>query len=382
MKPTIELRGAAFRNKGAELMLRTALRRLRDRFPQAEFAMECRGDDETTQSVVALGICRKVAGGGSHLDWSRLQGLVPGCWKRRMSARTDADIDVVVDLSGLSYADAGGLVPARKLAQQGRHRHQKWILLPQAFGPFSDHRLQAAMRLIGKRADVLFPRDRRSYRFLSDLGIAEEQLQLSPDFTIAASPLFDSAFDHLVDRVAFVPNDRMRTHTSGELFARYRTWVVSALDELEREGHRPFVLIHDARNDARLLHDFFPALGDRFDVVRANDPFALKGILGRSRAVIGSRFHALVGALSQGVPTLATGWNHKYAALLEDFDCPNRLLDLDGVEPIWTDWIQLLRSEDALAEERARIIAARAPLIEQVEAMWIKVFSVIEEAQR
>ncbi len=42
--------------------------------------------------------------------------------------------------------------------------------------------------------------------------------------------------------------------------------------------------------------------------------------------MIGSRFHALVGALCQGVPVIATSWSHKYEELLGEYGVPELLL--------------------------------------------------------
>jgi colanic acid/amylovoran biosynthesis protein len=45
-----------------------------------------------------------------------------------------------------------------------------------------------------------------------------------------------------------------------------------------------------------------------------------RAMIGRCDYVVGSRFHALVFALSQGVPCTAVGWSHKYGELMALFD--------------------------------------------------------------
>jgi colanic acid/amylovoran biosynthesis protein len=78
------------------------------------------------------------------------------------------------------------------------------------------------------------------------------------------------------------------------------------------------------------------AAGAGFPVpVISRDPIATKSLLGGCRAIISSRYHACVGALSQAVPTIGTGWTHKYRGLFEDYQSPDWLIenlrDIDGV---------------------------------------------------
>ncbi|HEX8571245.1 MAG TPA: hypothetical protein VF759_00685 [Allosphingosinicella sp.] len=55
--PLIELVGAGFRNKGAELMLRTAIAEIAERLPSARFAMGLnRGSPEQRRSVGAADV--------------------------------------------------------------------------------------------------------------------------------------------------------------------------------------------------------------------------------------------------------------------------------------------------------------------------------------
>jgi len=45
----------------------------------------------------------------------------------------------------------------------------------------------------------------------------------------------------------------------------------------------------------------------------------MKAVIGKTACVVGSRYHALVAALSQGTPCMAFSWSHKYRELLKPF---------------------------------------------------------------
>jgi hypothetical protein len=46
----------------------------------------------------------------------------------------------------------------------------------------------------------------------------------------------------------------------------------------------------------------------------------VKKIISGSQFLVGSRFHALAGALSSAVPAIALGWSHKYQEIFSDFN--------------------------------------------------------------
>jgi polysaccharide pyruvyl transferase WcaK-like protein len=133
------------------------------------------------------------------------------------------------------------------------------------------------------------------------------------------------------------------------------------------------LVLHEADRDAPFVERLRDALGPNPRVVTESDPLVLKGILGAATLVVSSRYHALISAMSQGVPVVATGWSHKYATLLEDFGIPEQLIDVlaDPGE---------LRGRLAMAAEGPERIAMTQTLrrraaeqAAQVMAMWAEI---------
>ena len=82
-------------------------------------------------------------------------------------------------------------------------------------------------------------------------------------------------------------------------------------------GRNPFVLVHESGD--KNLADRLASVNPNIPVIHESNPLYIKGIIGHSKFLIGSRFHSLVSGLSQGVPSLGTGWSHKYIELFDQF---------------------------------------------------------------
>jgi colanic acid/amylovoran biosynthesis protein len=101
------------------------------------------------------------------------------------------------------------------------------------------------------------------------------------------------------------------------------------------------------------------------------EPRHLKAVIGAADLVVGSRFHAVVGSLSQGVPTITLGWAHKYDHLHRDFEVPDWIAQI--ADDPGSRVGQILRDADGVRRARDRKLA----LLEQVEQMWLTTYEVL-----
>ena len=84
---------------------------------------------------------------------------------------------------------------------------------------------------------------------------------------------------------------------------------------------------------------------------------------------MGSRFHALVAALSQGIPVAALGWSHKYAELLGEFGLREFVFrhDLLDDADVQRGIRRLIRERDSLA---IAVQAALPEILRRVDAVF------------
>ena len=142
------------------------------------------------------------------------------------------------------------------------------------------------------------------------------------------------------------------------------------------------LLLHDPKSDGPLVEPLLKLVGGRIPVVQHPDPRHLKWILGSSRLVIGSRFHALVSALSQAVPCLATEWSHKYQALCSDYGCPECVIRPDMAISELGVMIRDLLGDTGHDRMTTTLRRNGDQLKDRVKQMWAKVDTVMGFSDR
>lgn len=383
----IEIRRAGFLNKGAELMLHAVKQRMRQEYPEALLTMApIYGGGRRLGPYVGylkqaeLGLLQKAWLQRYGVQWGDLLGLVPGVLRQMYGVVLDKEIDVVLDAAGFSYSDQWGEGPAIELAQscrRWRKQGTKVILLPQAMGPFGSQKIKDAMNRAADHADLIFAREQISYEHLIQAVGQRPNIKMAPDFTNLLEGMLPDYFPADSDRFCLVLNYRMIDKTSREQSEAYLPFMIKCAKLLLAKGVFPFILVHEGADDLMLAQEISKACDGGLEIITESHPLKNKGILGACRGTVGSRFHGLVSALSQGVPSLATGWSHKYRMLFEDYGFGEGLVDILAGENEIQHKIDLIVESESRQKIQATLRGKSANLKRLSEQMWQEVTGVI-----
>jgi polysaccharide pyruvyl transferase WcaK-like protein len=365
----IEIRGVSRVNKGAELMLLAVLDQVRRPWPDARLAVSPDSGPYEWRARQGLYQCWD-----SSRGWNRLaRWILPLRFEERWGLMDRAQMSLVLDASGYAYGDPwkpAWIQASAQTARQDRDRGIPRILLPQAFGPFTKPEVRQPCLALLEATDLVFARDPLSFRYLRELCPSHPGLHQAPDFTNLLSGLPPADADPR--RVALIPNNQMiRQGAVAE--EPYLLFLRRCGQFAEERGFHPVVVLHEEAADRALAE----RLAGGWPVLAEPDPLRLKGLVGSMAFVVGSRYHGLINALSQGVPAIGTAWSHKYQFLFEDYGAGEFLL------PAQVPWEQaaalLSRLTDDAAHQaiRAHLLARSELLKEKSRALWRQIAALV-----
>jgi polysaccharide pyruvyl transferase WcaK-like protein len=96
---------------------------------------------------------------------------------------------------------------------------------------------------------------------------------------------------------------------------------------------------------------------------------AIRRVIATCDLFIASRFHALIAALTEGVPTLVCGWGHKYLEVLGRFGLREHALDYRelSIEPVWHKFQTLAQAGSQVRQQiEDELSAVRAEAYRQI----------------
>ena len=380
-KKLIEIRRVGFLNKGAELMLLAVLEKLKFEYPDAEFVMETARSAPYKKRAL-LGFYQKPGFFRYGIQFGVFFDFVPSVIKSILGIVTDKQVDIVIDAAGFAYSDQWGTRNTHELAnacKRSKKNGTKIILMPQAFGPFDNDKNKAHVKDMIGHVDLLFAREEISYNYLVDIVGERKELQMAPDFTNLIEGVVPGDFDKDSNRFCIVPNYRMIDKTSQKNSDAYLPLMIDITRYVYEKGQKPFILVHEGDNDLMLAEKIRDAVSPEVQIIKESDPLKIKGILGVSSGTVGSRFHGLVSALSQGTPALATGWSHKYEMLFQDYGFPEGLIDVGtSLEDLYGK-IDLIIDNKSKGEISERIEKKSLLLKERTKCMWKEVMKTIND---
>lgn len=378
--PVVEITGVNFVNKGAELMLHAVVAACSESGLALEPALALRhGNFVDRRRAGVRHLLRIGAPKASRVDgaFASVAGLAPSILTRAFSLAREKDVSAVLDASGFAYSDQWGSLAGRAAVRHVRRwktSGRRFVLLPQALGPFESRGAREVMLDILELADLVFARDEVSLRHVTSLGAADH-VRLAPDFTNLLTPPEWPGDDALEGRVVVIPNLRMVDVGRTVEQETYVQGLTHLVERVRRAGFECTVMAHET-NDRAIVQEVARRSG--VPAIVEPDALRIKALMRHPRLVVSSRFHGIVNALSQGTPAVGVGWSHKYAELFRDYgaeDCLARSIAVDG------DTVDIVLRElddDAQLVRRNQLRQRSEALKAATRRMWRDVFEVVD----
>ena len=419
----IVLTGAGFTNKGAEAMLLTVVTELAKRIPAVEFylyrlriserpqasargipALYWPGDSTGGRlglrwwSAKELGIKRIAKTLGAIQDSERLLAIAYAEYLQRTVGR----IDAVIDISGFAYGDNWGASRVRwsgPLLECGLEHPMPIIYLPQAWGAFEESDVRdATLKLLAIDGTAFFSRDAKSSEYLEELlSCSSGSIRVCPDIVFAFDGGGRDAGEMVLAKmgcsrrrpiVGISPNMQIYRRTAGTGTENTYVQGISGFVRRCLDRHDVDIVLQSNEIDAfgetaddRYLCGLIEESVDGSDrVLMTRDVLTAEqtaGLIGCFDYLIGSRFHSLVFALSQGVACTALGWSPKYSELLAAFGMKDAVLDAENVRPGVLDSC-FDRGWDQRDEARGRIAIVGRSMRESIGRLFDEVAVMVE----
>ncbi len=264
--------------------------------------------------------------------------------------------------------------------------HRPLVLLPQTYGPFGSLPSRFVARWILRRACRVFSRDEEgveiirklvgtrgpSVTFVPDLGFCMEPGSLDASIREELGALHKSGSLVGLNISSLL---WMGGYTGDNMFGlkeSYPALTRSLVEYLVKElGVRVLFVPHvcggahsqedETRICRSLLAEMEPRFGERIVYLDyALDHRQMKSMIGQCDIFIGSRMHACIAAVSQGVPAACLAYSAKFEGAMRPVQAGVRVADLRraGISDVKELCGDVFRNREKLRSELARTIPA------------------------
>ncbi len=287
-----------------------------------------------------------------------------------------AATDLVIDEAGISFEDGRGLVMNTYnaiCAAVPLLMGVPVVKYSQAMGPFEDRINRFLAKRILPKLKLICARGQQTYDHLASIGLKENVLLCAdgaftmPDDASAASEVEqeirrDEAFYD--GKVVGLSLSSVVEKKCGKMGVDYGQVMAQFADFLIAEGFHVLLIANAARihsekprnNDLMICDTVYRSIQQKENVRwqhREMRPEEIRDYIGHCEVLVGSRFHAMVGALQRCVPVLLIGWSHKYQEVLDMFGIGQYAIDykdLNG-ESLQSQFLDFYRQRDTIRSQ-------------------------------
>lgn len=229
------------------------------------------------------------------------------------------------------------------------------VLFPQTYGPYKSRTAQCVARFILRRSRIILSRDKEGLQVVTYLlggAPSDGRLRFCPDVAFAlesrspdpvpVQPVLDPC--HTVPTVGLNVSGLLYNggFTKDNMFGLsfdYRHFVRALAEKILSGTDARLLLVPHTfapkghvESDPEACEDLFRSLAplypDRVHVVNKEcGPSEIKGVIGLCDFFVGSRMHACIGALSQGIPTVGVAYSRKFQGVFESVGAGHLVVD-------------------------------------------------------
>ena len=233
--------------------------------------------------------------------------------------------DYILDISGFVYGDKWGSSSIKSLYAITNYLDLKYIILPQAFGPFESEQFLYFKDKLGLKENLFITaRDEESKKHIREF-IGLKQVHQSFDMVFGGELTLDDIENS--NKIIFTPS----IHIQNRINKIQNLELLKGLEEIKENLEivpTEFGFI-DSEDDFQLSEKLSKELNIDFNFDRENKLIDIENKLSQSKLVIGCRYHSLVLALRKGIPVIAISWSHKYKMLLKDFGLEDYCIEVE-----------------------------------------------------
>ena len=317
---------------------------------------------------------------------------------RNKIIRAYSECDMTVDMAGVSFVDSRGFVMntyAFVCAAVPMLCGAPVCKYSQALGSFKNPYNRFLAKWILPKMRLICARGEITKSNLAGIGITEN-VRLCADgaFTMPEGERYAENVNRLCNNDSFYNGNVAGVSISSVVDKRcrklgidYQKIMIEFIERLVSEGFSVLIIANAVRedstkprnNDLPICGEVYAKIPDKTNVryyPREMFPEELRLLISRCRALVASRFHAMIGALEKGVPVLLIGWSHKYKEVLDMFGLGGYSADYSelNAEKLYDEFQRLLQnSEEIRAKIGENLPLVKASSCENIELICAEI---------